>query len=99
MPRIMRRSINDSAKKSINSFQSKFGLDAVVYDVIGNREFSYDPDSTQSLFKIGKEIDISKIKMLAAICGYDSFITKKTRSSGIPDILLDDLENPILEVL
>ena len=67
--------------------------------MIGNREFSYDPDSTQSLFKIGKEIDISKIKMLAAICGYDSFITKKTRSSGIPDILLDDLENPILEVL
>ena len=30
---------------------------------------------------------------------YDSFIMKKTRSSGIPDILLDDLENPILEVL
>ena len=37
--------------------------------------------------------------MLAAICGYDSFIMKKTRLSGIPDILLDDLENPILEVL
>ena len=65
----------------------------------GYSEFSYDSDSTHSLFKIGEEIDISKVKILAAICGYDSFIMKKTRSSGIPDILLDDLENPILEVL
>lgn len=86
-------------RKALIVFQSKFGLYAVVYDVIRNREFSYDSDSIHSLFKIGEEIDISKVKMLAAICGYDSFIMKKTRSSGIPDILLDDLENPILEVL
>ena len=45
--------------------------------MIRNGEFSYDSDSTHSLFKIGEEIDISKVKILAAICGYDSFIMKK----------------------
>lgn len=86
-------------KKAIIVFQTHFGLDAIVYDMTGDGEFSYDPSTTWTLFKVGEEVDLSKVKMLAAISGYDSFMLKEPRTSRIPDLLLDDPKNPSLLAL